>query len=181
MKLQLLNKVAYSILLVGGIVLLNSCSKKEINTSARTEKLQKMSRELEQYKSTGSANVTNTEINSEIAITEDISADASSDVTPLVATKPVVDLSKSAKEVEAVKSETTTKKAGKFKQKMAQKLVKKITASEKINELDGNLKIGLIFLLIGLIVSLLPVLWWIGTILVVIGLVFILLWLLNEL
>lgn len=55
------------------------------------------------------------------------------------------------------------------------------TASTARGSISGNLRIGLILLLVGILIGLIPGLGLIGTIVAIIGIVFIVLWLLDQL
>jgi hypothetical protein len=74
-----------------------------------------------------------------------------------------------------------TKKADQIIDKMMVKKGRETASTKEASAISGNLRIGIILILIGLLLGLIPGIRWVGGIVSLIGVIFIVLWLLDSL
>ena len=162
------------------IVTVFGCAKKEISVSNTYEIQKQRSLELESPKLNGPVvNQESTVEASASAVTpvENLKSIEKDLVTPISVT--------SAKSTKEVKSNVRIEKLKKIIEKKTSRIQKKME-NAKTNALNNNIKIGLILILIGILIAVLlgnlvngPVFGAIGTIIAVIGIVFLILGLLE--
>jgi hypothetical protein len=172
------NRLFFNFLLIGTVlVLLSSCAREKASWSYQNEKLRKQSLEIENSISASTVNMEKP-IETTNVVTEEIAAETSAPV--------------SASHKMAAPSKVKTTKDTKLSpvQKIVlKKLSKKLNPEnseefQKTTQLDQNLKYALNFGAVGVILYILgalsSVFWVLGTIAIVVALVFLILWILEQ-
>lgn len=171
--------VCFNFLLVAGIlVLFSGCAREKGAVSFNNEKLRKQSWEIEHSKPSDSAINSPKKESEEVAVPASIGNRESVSEESAVSGNVVKEGKKSGKAAKTAKMSPVQKL-------MVKKLAKTLDPDQNLQAnrggLDQNLKLAIIFGIIGVILMLLP---WpfslIGVILLIIGLVFLLLWALNQ-
>ena len=161
-------RLYFNMMLVGGLVLFfSSCAREKATLSYNSEKLRKQSLEIENSQpSKESLAVTKVDKN---GVTSNVSEDL----------KPVEKTTIESSTISANESKAG-KKVSPMQKLIAKKIAKKLNAN-KTAALEKNLKFAIIFGIVGLIFMLFgyPI-WIIGAILLVVGLIFLLLWVLEQ-
>jgi preprotein translocase subunit SecD len=171
------NRLIFNLLLTGTvIVLLSSCAREKASWSSQNEKLRKYSLEIENSHLTASLDNENPEETTNV-----VSDEVSNSVPEANESKTVISENKEAKKAEVKKLNVAEKLIVK---KLSKKMHPENSEEVKKGGMDQNLRYALIFGVVGIALCILGTVLWLlyllGTIAILVALVFLVLWLLEQ-